>query len=110
MGSWTAYLISLLYVEYRTRKEREKVDFRNHVIQVPSFYLFLFFSHTECSFRKQKKKKLHIFLGSFCKFFSWQWFEVLDGLLGKHWRNIGLFFNCTFLLFGSVIQLIACAR
>ncbi|THG09075.1 hypothetical protein TEA_003548 [Camellia sinensis var. sinensis] len=38
-----------------------------------------------------------------------QWFEVLDGLLGKHWRNIGLFFNCTFLLFGSVIQLIACA-
>ncbi|KAJ8541685.1 hypothetical protein K7X08_002501 [Anisodus acutangulus] len=70
MGSWTAYLISVLYVEYRTRKEREKVDFRNHVIQ---------------------------------------WFEVLDGLLGKHWRNIGLFFNCTFLLFGSVIQLIACA-
>ncbi|KAI8533167.1 hypothetical protein RHMOL_Rhmol11G0275800 [Rhododendron molle] len=71
MGSWTAYLISTLYVEYRTRKEREKVDFRNHVIQ---------------------------------------WFEVLDGLLGKHWRNVGLAFNCTFLLFGSVIQLIACAR
>ncbi|KAG6401421.1 hypothetical protein SASPL_138278 [Salvia splendens] len=71
MGSWTAYLISILYVEYRTRKEREKVDFRNHVIQ---------------------------------------WFEVLDGLLGKHWRNVGLAFNCTFLLFGSVIQLIACAR
>ncbi|XP_027150375.1 auxin transporter-like protein 3 [Coffea eugenioides] len=70
MGSWTAYLICVLYIEYRTRKEREKVDFRNHVIQ---------------------------------------WFEVLDGLLGKHWRNIGLFFNCTFLLFGSVIQLIACA-
>ncbi|KAF2296751.1 hypothetical protein GH714_001643 [Hevea brasiliensis] len=70
MGSWTAYLISVLYVEYRTRKEREKVDFRNHVIQ---------------------------------------WFEVLDGLLGKHWRNAGLVFNCTFLLFGSVIQLIACA-
>ncbi|KAJ6412705.1 hypothetical protein OIU84_005701 [Salix udensis] len=70
MGSWTAYLISVLYMEYRTRKEREKVDFRNHVIQ---------------------------------------WFEVLDGLLGKHWRNVGLFFNCTFLLFGSVIQLIACA-
>nr|GMD09806.1 auxin transporter-like protein 2 [Ipomoea batatas] len=61
MGSWTAYLISSLYVEYRTRKEREK------------------------------------------------WFEVLDGLLGKHWRNVGLAFNCTFLLFGSVIQLIACA-
>ncbi|CAN6481341.1 unnamed protein product [Victoria cruziana] len=70
LGSWTAYLISILYVEYRTRKEREKVDFRNHVIQ---------------------------------------WFEVLDGLLGRQWRNLGLAFNCTFLLFGSVIQLIACA-
>ncbi|XP_062209180.1 auxin transporter-like protein 2 [Phragmites australis] len=70
MGSWTAYLISIMYVEYRTRKEREKADFRNHVIQ---------------------------------------WFEVLDGLLGRHWRNVGLAFNCTFLLFGSVIQLIACA-
>ncbi|KAK1651523.1 hypothetical protein QYE76_069328 [Lolium multiflorum] len=70
MGSWTAYLISILYLEYRTRKEREKADFRNHVIQ---------------------------------------WFEVLDGLLGRHWRNVGLAFNCTFLLFGSVIQLIACA-
>ncbi|KAG1354104.1 putative Auxin transporter-like protein 5 [Cocos nucifera] len=34
MGSWTAYLISILYVEYRTRKEREKVDFRSHVIQL----------------------------------------------------------------------------
>ncbi|BFG25047.1 hypothetical protein CerSpe_113210 [Prunus speciosa] len=32
VGSWTAYLISLLYVKYRTRREREKVDFRNHVI------------------------------------------------------------------------------
>lgn len=41
MGSWTAYLISLLYVEYRTRKEREKVDFRNHVIQVFFFFFCL---------------------------------------------------------------------
>uniref|UniRef100_A0A804LPM3 Amino acid transporter transmembrane domain-containing protein n=1 Tax=Zea mays TaxID=4577 RepID=A0A804LPM3_MAIZE len=71
LGSWTAYLISILYLEYRTRREREKAaDFRNHVIQ---------------------------------------WFEVLDGLLGRHWRNAGLAFNCTFLLFGSVIQLIGCA-
>ncbi|XP_066343211.1 auxin transporter-like protein 3 [Miscanthus floridulus] len=70
LGSWTAYLISALYLEYRTRRERDKVDFRNHVIQ---------------------------------------WFEVLDGLLGRHWRNAGLAFNCTFLLFGSVIQLIGCA-
>lgn len=34
MGSWTAYLITSLYLEYRTRKERHKTDFRNHVIQV----------------------------------------------------------------------------
>jgi auxin influx carrier (AUX1 LAX family) len=34
LGSWTAYLISILYLEYRTRKEKDKVDFRNHVIQV----------------------------------------------------------------------------
>lgn len=51
-------------------EKREKVDFRNHVIQ---------------------------------------WFEVLDGLLGPYWKAVGLAFNCTFLLFGSVIQLIACA-
>ncbi|KAF7845387.1 auxin transporter-like protein 2 [Senna tora] len=70
MGSWTAYLISVLYVEYRTRKEKENVSFKNHVIQ---------------------------------------WFEVLDGLLGPYWKAVGLAFNCTFLLFGSVIQLIACA-
>ncbi|KAI0519047.1 hypothetical protein KFK09_006487 [Dendrobium nobile] len=70
MGSWTAYLISVLYLEYRTRKEKENVSFKNHVIQ---------------------------------------WFEVLDGLLGPYWKAIGLAFNCTFLLFGSVIQLIGCA-
>jgi auxin influx carrier (AUX1 LAX family) len=39
LGSWTAYLISILYLEYRTRKERDKVDFRNHVIQVPTYLL-----------------------------------------------------------------------
>ncbi|GER55813.1 auxin transporter-like protein [Striga asiatica] len=33
MGSWTAYLISVLYVEYRSRKEKEGVSFKNHVIQ-----------------------------------------------------------------------------
>lgn len=70
LGSWTAYLISVLYLEYRLRKEKEKVSFKNHVIQ---------------------------------------WFEVLDGLLGPYWKAVGLAFNCTFLLFGSVIQLIACA-
>ncbi|KAK7390644.1 hypothetical protein VNO78_25989 [Psophocarpus tetragonolobus] len=70
IGSWTAYLVSVLYIEYRTRKEKENVSFKNHVIQ---------------------------------------WFEVLDGLLGRYWKIVGLAFNCTFLLFGSVIQLIACA-
>ncbi|THG16010.1 hypothetical protein TEA_008106 [Camellia sinensis var. sinensis] len=71
LGSWTAYLISVLYLEYRTRKEKENGCFKNHVIQ---------------------------------------WFEVLDGLLGPYWKAVGLGFNCTLLLFGSVIQLIACAR
>nr|GMC69264.1 auxin transporter-like protein 2 [Ipomoea batatas] len=33
IGSWTAYLISVLYVEYRSRKEKEGVSFKNHVIQ-----------------------------------------------------------------------------
>ncbi|KAH9324713.1 hypothetical protein KI387_004891, partial [Taxus chinensis] len=33
MGSWIAYLISVLYVEYHTRKEKENYSFRNHVIQ-----------------------------------------------------------------------------
>ncbi|CAA3026064.1 auxin transporter 2 [Olea europaea subsp. europaea] len=40
MGSWAAYIISVLYVEYRTSKEREKVDFRNHVIQAFNFLSF----------------------------------------------------------------------
>ncbi|XP_058737039.1 auxin transporter-like protein 2 [Vicia villosa] len=70
LGSWTAYLISVLYMEYRTRKEKENVKFKNHVIQ---------------------------------------WFEILDGLLGPFWKALGLAFNCTYLVFGSVIQLIACA-
>ena len=34
LGSWTAYLISCLYVEYRSRKEKENVSFKNHIIQV----------------------------------------------------------------------------
>ncbi|RRT71937.1 hypothetical protein B296_00005867 [Ensete ventricosum] len=41
MGSWTAYLISVLYVEYRTRKEKENASFKNHVIQVFFFRAFL---------------------------------------------------------------------
>ncbi|GMI84901.1 like AUXIN RESISTANT 1 [Hibiscus trionum] len=68
LGSWSAYLISVLYIEYRNRKEKENVSFKNHVIQ---------------------------------------WFEVLDGLMGPYWKDVELAFNCTFLLFGSVIQLIA---
>ncbi|URD84814.1 auxin transporter-like protein 1 [Musa troglodytarum] len=92
LGSWTAYLISVLYIEYRARKEKENVSFKNHVIQVPSFSL-------------TPLRPLHTppFL------FLLPWFEVLDGLLGPYWKAAGLAFNCTFLLFGSVIQLIACA-
>lgn len=41
LGSWTAYLISVLYVEYRSRKEKESVNFKNHVIQVSPICLHL---------------------------------------------------------------------
>nr|DAD44293.1 TPA_asm: hypothetical protein HUJ06_002523 [Nelumbo nucifera] len=34
VGNWTAYLISVLYIEYRSRKEKVNVSFKNHVIQV----------------------------------------------------------------------------
>jgi auxin influx carrier (AUX1 LAX family) len=50
LGSWTAYLISILYLEYRTRREKDKVDFRNHVIQVrPYPPLMHAFIHTVAS-------------------------------------------------------------
>lgn len=51
MGSWTAYLISVLYVEYRSRKEKENVSFKNHVIQVN-------FPRTTLNFSFKLKKKL----------------------------------------------------
>jgi auxin influx carrier (AUX1 LAX family) len=34
MGCWACYMITWLYMEYRTRKEREGQTFKNHVIQV----------------------------------------------------------------------------
>jgi auxin influx carrier (AUX1 LAX family) len=34
LGVFTCYLLARLYVEYRTRKEKEGVDFSKHVIQV----------------------------------------------------------------------------
>lgn len=42
MGSWTAYLITSLYLEYRLRKETQKPHyFTNHVIQVSTLSLSL---------------------------------------------------------------------
>ncbi len=38
IGCWSCYMITSLYVEYRTRKEREGVLFKNHVIQVKISY------------------------------------------------------------------------
>ncbi|KAG0576859.1 hypothetical protein M758_UG060600 [Ceratodon purpureus] len=69
VGCWACYMISWLYIEYRTRMEREGHSFKTHVIQ---------------------------------------WFEVLDGLLGKKWKYVGLAFNCVYLLFAAITQLIAC--
>nr|DAD17961.1 TPA_asm: hypothetical protein HUJ06_019424 [Nelumbo nucifera] len=34
VGNWTAYVISVLYIEYRSRKEKVNVSFKNHVIHV----------------------------------------------------------------------------
>ncbi|XP_023517378.1 auxin transporter-like protein 4 isoform X1 [Cucurbita pepo subsp. pepo] len=99
LGSWTAYLISVLYIEYRSRKEKENVSFKNHVIQVPPP---LKPSSSSSFFQYETTSLLLLCL-------VWQWFEVLDGLLGPQWKAVGLAFNCTFLLFGSVIQLIGCA-
>lgn len=62
LGSWTAYLISVLYVEYRSRKEKENVSFKNHVIQVGfaaqnhHHHLFLIKNQTA---RKREKTKKH---------------------------------------------------
>lgn len=108
IGSWTAYLISILYVEYRSRKEKENVSFKNHVIQVRLYRKTdQNFRTTHCSlYWKLFEKVWFLFLFLVLV----QWFEVLDGLLGPYWKAVGLAFNCTFLLFGSVIQLIACAR
>ncbi|KAF1877200.1 hypothetical protein Lal_00015862 [Lupinus albus] len=103
VGSWTAYLISVLYVEYRTRKEKENVSFKNHVIQASVFAFSLFYYYASITFF------ISMVLIPSQIIFERLWFEVLDGLLGPYWKALGLAFNCTFLLFGSVIQLIACA-
>ncbi|KZV35729.1 auxin transporter-like protein 2-like [Dorcoceras hygrometricum] len=42
MGSWTAYLISVLYIEYRSRKEKEGASFKNHVIQFLKWHMYFF--------------------------------------------------------------------
>lgn len=33
VGIWTCYMLSCLYLEYRSRKEKEGADFKRHVIQ-----------------------------------------------------------------------------
>lgn len=43
IGVYTCYLLARLYVEYRARKEKEGVDFKNHVIQVSDKKLVLVF-------------------------------------------------------------------
>ncbi|EFJ33175.1 hypothetical protein SELMODRAFT_84463 [Selaginella moellendorffii] len=39
-----------------------------------------------------------------------QWYEVLDGHLGRWWRASGLLFNCALMVSSATIQLIACAN
>jgi auxin influx carrier (AUX1 LAX family) len=48
LGCWSCYMITSLYAEYRTRKEREGVLFKNHVIQVShitTFFVLLLLNH-----------------------------------------------------------------
>ncbi|KAK2999708.1 hypothetical protein RJ639_022964 [Escallonia herrerae] len=33
IGSWTAYLISVLYIKFQSRKEKVNVSYKNHIIQ-----------------------------------------------------------------------------
>lgn len=56
VGSWTAYLISVLYIEYRSRKEKEGVNFKNHVIQVYE------------SEQKKLEVKAYVFLKNYTKY------------------------------------------
>ncbi|KAJ7519734.1 hypothetical protein O6H91_20G053900 [Diphasiastrum complanatum] len=52
-------------------------------------------------YRKAKEREIQ-------KNHTIQWFEVLDGLLGKRWKLAGLIFNTALLFCTASIQLIAC--
>ena len=64
VGSWTAYLISVLYMEYRSRKEKENVNFKNHVIQVRCCIHL----KRRCAKLNEPKLKSHVFGCSGLKF------------------------------------------
>ncbi|KAF2306369.1 hypothetical protein GH714_017148 [Hevea brasiliensis] len=57
-GSWTAYLISVLYIEYRSRKEKENVNFKNHVIQ-----------GNHARYVEASKVQVHIFISYSIRFY-----------------------------------------
>ncbi|EFJ22743.1 hypothetical protein SELMODRAFT_104259 [Selaginella moellendorffii] len=39
-----------------------------------------------------------------------QWYEVLEALLGRWWKALGLLFNCMLMLSAATIQLVACGN
>lgn len=82
LGSYTAYLISVLYIEYRSRKEKENVSFKNHVIQVRP------------KTKMKKKKKLNFLFTvenfSLISFSSvvWSAGRFTRSILESHWLGL----------------------
>lgn len=112
-------MITWLYMEYRLRMEREGHTFKIHIIQVWSMLTSTLQSCCQVFLITCKllgllwiTRSVRWWLTLMFNVICWrsQWFEVLDGLLGRKWKFLGLGFNCVYLLFSAITQLIACGR
>lgn len=119
VGCWATYMITWLYMEYRSRMEREGHTFKIHIIQVWSMLTSTLQSCCQVFLITCKllgllwiTRSVRWWLTLMFNVICWrsQWFEVLDGLLGRKWKFLGLGFNCVYLLFSAITQLIACGR
>lgn len=95
LGSWTAYLISVLYVEYRSRKEKENVNFKNHVIQVSILPILARRKFQFLTMPKGLKPilihSLFFFLKLFAVVWSARWF--IGSILESSWVSLQLYFS-----------------